>query len=56
MGIVMMEASVDNVMEGVAMESFGKWVVMGVLKEERGYLWSMGKDYLWEVCVVGGEE
>ena len=42
--IEMVEASVDSVVEGVAMESFGEWVVMEDLEGEWGYLWRMEED------------
>ena len=48
--IEMVEASVDSVVEGVAMESFGEWVVMEDLEEEWEYLWRMEDDR--EVNVV----
>ena len=48
--IEMVEASVDSLVEGVAMESFGEWVVMEDLKEEWGYLLRMENDR--EVNVV----
>ena len=50
--IEMVEASVDSLVEGVAMESFGEWVVMEDLKEEWGYLWRMENDREVNVVVV----